>query len=176
MNAHRRLWLGLGTLLLLSFSVLLWMGAEIHRKAPPLPAQVLSEDGTVLYTAADIERGRQVWQSMGGMQLGSIWGHGGYVAPDWSADWLHREASRGARSVGAARGSGRELRALRRTSGAPLARAARNAHAPRTRTTRRRAPSRSMRTARPRSGGRRALSEPIRQRPRHRRSCAKRTR
>src|SRR5690606_26731936 len=26
------------------------------------------------------------------MQLGSIWGHGGYVAPDWSADWLHREA------------------------------------------------------------------------------------
>src|SRR5690606_27893894 len=32
-----------------------------------------------------------VWQSMGGMQLGSIWGHGGYVAPDWSADFLHRE-------------------------------------------------------------------------------------
>src|SRR5690606_18677697 len=28
---------------------------------------------------------------MGGMQLGSIWGHGAYVAPDWSADWLHRE-------------------------------------------------------------------------------------
>jgi nitric oxide reductase large subunit len=23
---------------------------------------------------------------------GSIWGHGGYLAPDWSADWLHREA------------------------------------------------------------------------------------
>src|SRR5690606_5883514 len=33
-----------------------------------------------------------VWQSMGGMQVGSIWGHGSYVAPDWSADWLHREA------------------------------------------------------------------------------------
>jgi nitric oxide reductase subunit B len=29
---------------------------------------------------------------MGGMQQGSIWGHGSYVAPDWSADWLHREA------------------------------------------------------------------------------------
>src|SRR5690606_3202451 len=47
--------------------------------------------GTVVYTRADIEKGRQVWQSMGGMQLGSIWGHGGYVAPDWSADYLHRE-------------------------------------------------------------------------------------
>ena len=93
MNAQRKLWFGLGTLLLVSFSVLLWMGREIYRKAPPLPEQVLSEDGTVIYTAADIERGRQVWQSMGGMQLGSIWGHGGYVAPDWSADWLHKEAS-----------------------------------------------------------------------------------
>lgn len=33
-----------------------------------------------------------MWQSMGGMEVGSIWGHGSYVAPDWSADWLHREA------------------------------------------------------------------------------------
>ena len=90
MSAHRRLWLGLGLLLLVSFSVLLWMGGEIYRKAPPLPSQVLAEDGAVLYTAADIQRGRQVWQSMGGMQLGSIWGHGGYVAPDWSADWLQQ--------------------------------------------------------------------------------------
>jgi len=57
-----------------------------------MPERVVAEDGRVLYTRADIERGRQVWQSMGGMQLGSIWGHGGYVAPDWSADWLHREA------------------------------------------------------------------------------------
>src|SRR5690606_23958913 len=28
---------------------------------------------------------------VGGMQLGSIWGHGAYQAPDWTADWLHRE-------------------------------------------------------------------------------------
>jgi len=26
------------------------------------------------------------------MEVGSIWGHGSYVAPDWTADWLHREA------------------------------------------------------------------------------------
>ena len=24
--------------------------------------------------------------------MGTIWGHGAYVAPDWNADWLHREA------------------------------------------------------------------------------------
>jgi nitric oxide reductase subunit B len=52
----------------------------------------MTEDGTLVFARADIEQGRQVWQSIGGHQLGSIWGHGGYVAPDWTADWLHREA------------------------------------------------------------------------------------
>ena len=92
MNASRRLWLGLGVLLLLSFAVLLWVGGEIHRVMPPIPSAVVTEDGTTVYTRADIQKGRQVWQSIGGQQLGSIWGHGSYVAPDWTADWLHREA------------------------------------------------------------------------------------
>ncbi len=92
MTQTRRLWLGLSALLVVSFSVLLWAGSEIFRVAPPMPERVVTDQGAVLYTRADIERGRQVWQSIGGMQLGSIWGHGGYVAPDWSADWLHREA------------------------------------------------------------------------------------
>lgn len=93
MTETRKLWLGLAALLLASFAVLLWAGGEIFRAAPPMPERVVAEDGTVAYTRDDIQTGRQVWQSMGGMQLGSIWGHGGYVAPDWSADWLHREAT-----------------------------------------------------------------------------------
>jgi len=92
MNSTKKLWLSLLVLLTISFGVLLWAGGEIFRAAPPMPEKVLSEDGSVVYTRADIEAGRQVWQSIGGMQLGSIWGHGSYVAPDWSADWLHREA------------------------------------------------------------------------------------
>src|SRR5262245_15817151 len=92
MSARRKLWIGLGTLLALSFATLLWIGTEIHRVMPPLPARVTAEDGRVIYSRADIEKGRQVWQSIGGHQLGSIWGHGSYVAPDWTADWLHREA------------------------------------------------------------------------------------
>jgi nitric oxide reductase subunit B len=24
--------------------------------------------------------------------MGSIWGHGSYVTPDWTADYLHRES------------------------------------------------------------------------------------
>ncbi|WP_202844834.1 nitric-oxide reductase large subunit [Luteimonas saliphila] len=92
MDSTRKLWTGLAVLLISSFAVLLWVGSEVHRQAPPMPERVVSSDGEVLYTRADIERGRQVWQSIGGQQLGSIWGHGAYVAPDWGADWLHREA------------------------------------------------------------------------------------
>lgn len=92
MNSTRKLWVGLATLLIASFAVLLWVGSEIHRQAPPMPEQVVGPQGEVIFTRKDIETGRQVWQSIGGQQLGSIWGHGGYVAPDWSADWLHREA------------------------------------------------------------------------------------
>ncbi|MFL6549048.1 MAG: nitric-oxide reductase large subunit [Povalibacter sp.] len=92
MSANRRLWIGLAALLAVSFGVLLWVGSEIHRVMPPIPAKVIAANGSVLFTRADIDKGRQVWQSIGGQQLGSIWGHGSYVAPDWSADWLHREA------------------------------------------------------------------------------------
>ena len=68
-------------------SVLAWLkGDQSGREV------VLTDSGTTVYKRADIEMGRQVWQSIGGQQLGSIWGHGALVAPDWSADWLHREA------------------------------------------------------------------------------------
>lgn len=92
MTTTRRLWIGLVLLLVSGFGVLLWMGGVIHQKAPPMPDQVVSASGHVLFTHAELQQGRQVWQSFGGQQLGSIWGHGALVAPDWSADWLHREA------------------------------------------------------------------------------------
>ncbi|HEY6130369.1 MAG TPA: hypothetical protein VIV27_00035, partial [Halioglobus sp.] len=86
------LWKILTLSTLVSFSVLLYFGGEIYQKAPPLPDRVVSSDGEIIYTLQDIQRGQNVWQSLGGMQKGTIWGHGSYLAPDWSADWLHREA------------------------------------------------------------------------------------
>ncbi|MGK0290624.1 MAG: nitric oxide reductase subunit B [bacterium] len=92
MSKNRRLWLFLILTFFGSFTVLGLMGVEIYKKAPPIPKQVVTVKGEILFTESDIQTGKQVWQSMGGQQVGSIWGHGGYVAPDWSADWLHREA------------------------------------------------------------------------------------
>jgi len=88
----KRLWWTLALILAVSFGILGFMGTEIYRTMPPVPEAYLTAEGEVLYSRRDIERGRQVWQTTGGHQQGSIWGHGAYVAPDWTADWLHRES------------------------------------------------------------------------------------
>ena len=92
MHATRRLWTWLAIICALSFAVLGWVGSEIYLTAPPIPKQVVSSQGVVLFSEGQVQRGQEAWLSAGGQQLGSVWGHGSYVAPDWSADWLHREA------------------------------------------------------------------------------------
>jgi nitric oxide reductase subunit B len=54
---------------------------------------VATTDGRTILDRDTIQRGQNVWQSIGGQEVGSIWGHGSYLAPDWTADWLHREAT-----------------------------------------------------------------------------------
>ncbi|MFZ5430638.1 MAG: nitric-oxide reductase large subunit [Bacteroidota bacterium] len=88
----RKLWLGFIAVMTISFGVLLYYGREIYREAPPVPEKVVTSDGTVIFSGQEIKDGQNVWQSLGGHQLGTIWGHGAYQAPDWSADWLHKEA------------------------------------------------------------------------------------
>jgi nitric oxide reductase subunit B len=88
----RRYWIAFTAVLILSFAVLGWTGARIYQEAPPIPDRVVTTNGEEVIASGSIAAGQNVWQSMGGMELGSIWGHGSYVAPDWSADWLHRES------------------------------------------------------------------------------------
>jgi nitric oxide reductase subunit B len=87
-----KLWLGFTLVVVLSFLVLGWVGTRIYQEMPPIPDKVLTTDGTLLIDVGEITAGQNVWQSMGGMEVGSVWGHGSYTAPDWTADWLHREA------------------------------------------------------------------------------------
>jgi nitric oxide reductase subunit B len=77
---------------LISARTQLLLGAEIYQKAPPIPEAVTSFSGEMLFTPSDIETEQNIWQSIGGIEQGLIWGHGSYLAPEWSADWLHREA------------------------------------------------------------------------------------
>ncbi len=89
----RRWWIALACVLIGSFGVLLWMGKAINTHKPPIPAAVTVTGGSQLLTREDIVEGQKIWQSLGGQEIGSVWGHGAYVAPDWTADWLHREAT-----------------------------------------------------------------------------------
>ncbi|CAI87466.1 MULTISPECIES: nitric-oxide reductase large subunit [Pseudoalteromonas] len=91
MREYKRLWWALLGVVAVTFSLLGYYGTEIYREAPPIPAAFVSESGKVLTTEEQILDGQTAWQSVGGMQLGSVWGHGAYQAPDWTADWLHRE-------------------------------------------------------------------------------------
>lgn len=89
----RKMWIAFWTVIVVSFAILGWAGFEIYQEKPPIPDRVVTTDGTVMIDKGEITAGQNVWQSLGGMEIGSIWGHGGYVAPDWTADWLHREAT-----------------------------------------------------------------------------------
>ena len=88
----KRLWIIFAVSLFLSFSILLLVGGRIFQQSPPIPERVSTETGTTVFTADTIQDGMDVWRRLGGMQLGSVWGHGSYLAPDWTADMLHREA------------------------------------------------------------------------------------
>jgi nitric oxide reductase subunit B len=77
-------------LLAVTFGVLLFGGYLINREKPPIPGRVVSEAGAVVFTRADVKDGQKLYLSRGGQDMGTIWGHGAYLAPDWSADFLHR--------------------------------------------------------------------------------------
>ncbi len=89
----KKYWIPFILVIVISFAVLGWVGSKIYQQAPPIPDKVISSNGNVVFSKEDIEKGQNIWQEMGGMEVGSVWGHGSYVAPDWTADWLHREAT-----------------------------------------------------------------------------------
>ncbi|XXQ68901.1 nitric-oxide reductase large subunit [Neisseriaceae bacterium B1] len=91
MGQYKKLWYILICVLTLTFGLLGYLGVEVYRKAPPTPERYVSQSGTVVMTKEDIHMGQTAWQSTGGMEIGTVLGHGAYQAPDWTADWLHRE-------------------------------------------------------------------------------------
>ena len=82
MGQYKKLWLLLIAVLTITFSILGYFGVEVYRKAPPFPEAYVSSDGQTVISRDDILAGQSAWQSTGGMELGSIMGHGAYQAPD----------------------------------------------------------------------------------------------
>ncbi len=76
--------------MVLGFAGLLAITALAYRNAPPIPARVVDAQGNPLFSGDDIRGGQAVFLKYGLMDNGSIWGHGAYLGPDYSAAALHR--------------------------------------------------------------------------------------
>jgi nitric oxide reductase subunit B len=78
--------------LIIGFAVLIWMAIRVHKDAPPIPEKVVGPSGETIFTREDIVAGQEVFLKYGLMENGTIWGHGAYLGPDFSAEYLHTVA------------------------------------------------------------------------------------
>jgi nitric oxide reductase subunit B len=78
--------------MIFGFSTLSFVTVQTYDNAPPIPARVVEEAGGTIFTHDDVLRGQEVFFKYGLMEHGSLWGHGAYLGPDYSAEYLHRLA------------------------------------------------------------------------------------
>jgi len=76
MSQYKRLWIALCVVVVASFAALGYFGNKAIQNAPPIPREVATTDGRVLFDGETIRDGQNVWQSIGGQEVGSIFGHG----------------------------------------------------------------------------------------------------
>src|SRR5215204_1274108 len=77
---------------LFGFFVLGLLAYRAYSGQPPIPERIVDPGGNVVFTGADVRAGQGVFLRNGLMQYGSIFGHGAYLGPDFTADYLHRSA------------------------------------------------------------------------------------
>ncbi|WP_078843836.1 nitric-oxide reductase large subunit [Streptomyces albus] len=75
------------------FFVLGFLAVRTYQAGPPIPDRTVTSAGETVFTGEDVRRGQEVFLSNGLMQYGSIYGHGAYLGPDFTADYLHRSAT-----------------------------------------------------------------------------------
>ncbi|HET7149785.1 MAG TPA: hypothetical protein VFI60_00120, partial [Candidatus Acidoferrum sp.] len=74
------------------FLILGMLAYRTYTDEPPIPSRVVDPAGRVLFSAADVSAGQGLFLRYGLMEYGSIFGHGAYLGPDFTADYLHRAA------------------------------------------------------------------------------------
>ena len=78
--------------LLFGFLVLGIMGYGTYSGQPPIPERVVDPAGNTVFTGEDVKEGQKIFLRNGLMEYGSVFGHGGYLGPDYTADYLRRSA------------------------------------------------------------------------------------
>src|SRR4051812_14124378 len=96
---------------LFGFFVLGLLAYRTYQAQPPIPQRVVDPQGDTIYTGEDVQRGQRLFLHNGLMEYGSVFGHGAYLGPDYTADYLRRASD----LVRAAYGGARSDSAARRT-------------------------------------------------------------
>ncbi len=85
--------------MIIGFTVLILLTIKVHHDAPPIPGKVVDPSGELIFSKENILHGQEVFLEHGLMDNGSIWGHGGYLGPDFSAQYLHTLAVHAAETL-----------------------------------------------------------------------------
>ena len=84
---------GVALVMLFGFTVMGLLAYRTYTNSMPQPQRVVTESGETVFTTQDITEGQKLFQARGLMEYGSILGHGGYLGPDFTAEYLRMEAT-----------------------------------------------------------------------------------
>src|SRR5579862_9223100 len=76
--------------MIVGFTILSIVTVKTYDNAPPIAARVVDGAGHTIFIRDDVLKGQEVFLKYGLMEHGSLWGHGAYLGPDYSAEYLHR--------------------------------------------------------------------------------------
>jgi nitric oxide reductase subunit B len=79
-------------ILVVGFSVLGFVTKLAYDNAPPIPSQVVDTQGKTIMSYDNIIDGQGVFLKYNLMEHGTLWGHGAYLGPDYTASYLHQQA------------------------------------------------------------------------------------
>lgn len=79
---------GVALVLVFGFLVMGVLAYRTYSDSMPLPQRAVSSAGEVVFTEAEVSEGQQIFLRRGLQQYGSIVGHGGYLGPDYTAEYL----------------------------------------------------------------------------------------
>src|SRR5262245_44093685 len=82
------LWLqGMLLTFVVGFAILGYRALRVHSEHAPVPGRVVDETGRLLMTREAILQGQEAFLTHGLMQFGSVYGHGAYLGPDFTANY-----------------------------------------------------------------------------------------
>ena len=79
---------GVALVMIFGFLVMGILAYRTYTASMPMPEKVVSESGEVLFTGDQITRGQELFQARGLQEYGSVLGHGAYLGPDYTAEYL----------------------------------------------------------------------------------------